>query len=579
MVSEHKRKRRNVLVFRNNDDNFEIDEDDYRTMDRIVQQLRNVMEKEGFKKFDTTMDAVKAMVEINKNDDEERRVFKFRLLPWINSIPPRSITELDALEVLDLRGSNTEKLPSWLKTLRNLKELILASTKNLKKLPTYIGQLENIHTLILAGSNIKSLPYSIGQMKNLTILNLSCTNHLKILPNEICFLTKLEVLNLSSSNIISLPDYIDRLQNLKDLNLNYTKKLESLPDVGGLQKLETLNLRGSGISSLPSSLGKLLNLKDLNLDNILHLESLPDIEIGELTALQRLSVSDSKISSLSNFVGKLVNLKDLELRKVDFQLQNGLSDAVGSLVNLQELNLCESSNISLANFSMLKNLHVLDLSSAEGLRSPLHELGDLIQLKELDLRYTSISSLPTSIGKLKNLTRLNLARMLQLDCLPDEIHGLHKLEFLDISYSSISLLPDSSTKLKNLRVLDLYGTSIVDSTVPNRILWDLVRECPLLGCFGVIHDEDKPEYIKLEYDLSFNRAKSRVVLRDGTTILPTSLWPSILSKAGVAFNKYKLCDYFCDCGREEYDGPLTQSDAIFCLLVERGAKDLFFQQS
>jgi hypothetical protein len=200
---------------------------------------------------------------------------------------------------------------------------------------------------------------------------------------------------------------------------------------------------------------------------------------------------------------------------------------------------------------MLKNFHVLDLSCVEGLWSPR----DLIQLKELDLSYKSISSFPTSIGKLKNLTRLNLSNMDQLDCLPDEIHGLHKLEFLDISCSSISLLPNFLTKLKNLRVFDLRRTSIVDSAVPNQFMWDLVRQCPLLGCFGLTDDEheDEPEYIKLEYELSFNRARSRVLLRDGTTNLPTPLWPSILSSAEFAFNRYQLCDDFCHCGRDEYD--------------------------
>ena len=603
-VSEHENKRKNVLVFRNNDDNFEIDEDDYRTMDRIVQPLRNDMEEAGFK-FDTTMDAVKAMVEINKNhhDEEERRVLTFKLLPMINSIMvPESITKLDELEVLDLECSNIEGLPSWLGTLKklhtlilkgsnikslpysigqmkNLRELNLAETKKLKKLPKCIGSLEKLHTLILKGSNIKSLPYSIGQMKSLQILNLSSTKQLEILPNEIGFLSKLEVLDLSCSNITSLPDYIDRLQNLKYLNLNYTRKLEVLPDVGGLHKLEKLNLCGSGISSLPSSLGKLLNLKDLNLKYMEQLESLPEIETGEFSNLQRLCVSDSRGLLLSNFVGKLVNLKDLELKDIDFQVQISLSDAVGSLVNLQNLGIYDSSNISLTDFSMLKNLRMLDLYDGKGFRSPLFELGDFIQLKVLDLYGTDISFLQ-SIGKLKNIIRLNLSEMKQLDRLPDEIHGLHRLEFLDISHSGITSLPRSLTKLKNLRVLDLYGTSIVDSTVPNQILWDLVRQCPLLGCFGVTPEKDEPEYMKLEYELSFNRVRSRVVSHDGTATLPTSLWPAILSNAGSAFNEYQFSGDHGTCShRGRYGGPLTQSDAIFYLLVERGAKDVFFQQN
>jgi hypothetical protein len=229
---------------------------------------------------------------------------------------------------------------------------------------------------------------------------------------------------------------------------------------------------------------------------------------------------------------------------------------------------------------MLKNLHVLNLSRVEGLQSSLHELGDLIQLKELDLSGTEISSLQ-SVGKLKNLTRLDLSSMKQLDSLPDEISDLHKLEILNLSYSSISSLPDSLPMLKNLQVLKLCGTAVVYSTVPNEILLDFVRQCPLLGCFGDIHDhiEGKPTYTKLDYALSLNRAKSRVIFhRDDTISFPTALWPSIMSNAEVAFRKYEFCDDFCDCGGGAYDGPLDQSDAIFCLLVERGAKDVFFQQ-
>lgn len=200
---------------------------------------------------------------------------------------------------------------------------------------------------------------------------------------------------------------------------------------------------------------------------------------------------------------------------------------------------------------MLKNLHVLNLSRVEGLQSSLHELGDLIQLKELDLSGTEISSLQ-SVGKLKNLTRLDLSSMKQLDSLPDEISDLHKLEILNLSYSSISSLPDSLPMLKNLQVLKLCGTAVVYSTVPNEILLDLVRI------------EGKPTYTKLDYALSFNRAKSRFIFhRDDTISFPTALWPSIMSNAEVAFRKYEFCDDFCDCGGGAYDGPLDQSDAIF----------------
>ena len=634
MLSDHKSKRRNVLVFRGgttDDENFEIDEDDFRAVDRIW----NIIKDDGYG-FDTTIEAVKEMVGINK-DDKERRVSKFLLFECVDSLP-KDIIQLDALEVLDLHNSNMEELPPWLwPILQNLKELNLSN--RLSNLPKYIGNLKNLHTLTLSAW-MTSLPCSIGKIKTLKNLNLVFTN-LKILPNEICFLANLEVLDLSRSSITSLPEYIDRLQNLyelnlsqtqelnsipdelgylhkleklnlsgssisslpssfggltnlNDLNLEDTKKLDSLPEIGGLQNLEklnlcgsgisslpfslgsltnlnNLNLRGSGIVSLPSSFGKLLNLKNLNIRDMKKLESLPNIETGELASLERLDASEVTTPSFSTFVRKLENLKNLDLFEVDFRLHNGLPNALGTLKNLPNLDLSFSSNPPLETFiGKLKNLIKLELCGVEGLHSI--DVGDLVHLEELTLAQTEVSSLG-AIGKLKNLTRLDLNETMNLVRLPEEINDLHKLVILDLAFSNVSSIPD--LKLPNLRLLRLIGTSIDDdSSVPNQILWDLVRQCPQLGCFNNLH-KGQPAYLKLDYELSLNRARSRAVIRDDTVSFPTALWPSVLLKAGSAFNKkYQLCTLYCGCKGRCYSPPLTQADAIFFLL-EHGAKGIF----
>jgi hypothetical protein len=125
--------------------------------------------------------------------------------------------------------------------------------------------------------------------------------------------------------------------------------------------------------------------------------------------------------------------------------------------------------------------------------------------------------------------------------------------------------------------------------IPNQVLWDIVRQCPLLGCLGSIHgkvyeeDEEEhvrsPEYIRLDYEMSLNRARSRVVFRrDARISFPTALWSLVLSKAVSAFDKYQVCDKFCPCDKFGYYEPPTQADATFCLLSERGVKDIFIQQ-
>ena len=86
-----------------------------------------------------------------------------------------------------------------------------------------------------------------------------------------------------------------------------------------------------------------------------------------------------------------------------------------------------------------------------------------------------------------------------------------------------------------------------------------------------------PAWDKLNYCLTRNRARSRVVFgnSDSELFLPPALWPLILYKAERAFDKYPSCsNFYCGCIKR-----VTQSDAIFQLLIDRGAKDVFLQQN
>jgi len=257
-----------------------------------------------------------------------------------------------------------------------------------------------------------------------------------------------------------------------------------------------------------------------------------------------------------------------------------LPDEIGDLDNLNKLTLIESSISSLPNsIGQLQNLRDLDLSFTDELKSLPDEIGNMADLNKLNLLYSSISSLPNSIGQLKHLTYLDLASTKELKSLPDDIGYMTNLIQLNLSESCVSSLPSSIGQLRNLRGISLDGTPILESTPPNQTLWNAVRQCQILGCIGSeIENEDmNSEWQKLNYCLIRNRARSRVVFgnNDGELILPPALWPLILYKAKCAFLEYPLCwSYDCNCRID-----ITQSDAIFQLLVDRGAKDVILQQT
>ena len=194
------------------------------------------------------------------------------------------------------------------------------------------------------------------------------------------------------------------------------------------------------------------------------------------------------------------------------------------------------------------------------LKSLPDEIGNLIKLEKLNLSRISIASLPKSIGKLENLEGLNLSETTELKSLPYEIGNLAHIKYLD-----------------------LRSNPIIGSKVPNKVLQNCIQHCRVLGCIGLDDESElevhnKSEFKKYIYDLSCNRARSRVVISPNGTFIsfPSALWARILHKAPSAFKIYLDC-YYRGCRHRKF--PPSQHDAIFRLLLERGVKDIFITKA
>jgi internalin A len=113
-----------------------------------------------------------------------------------------------------------------------------------------------------------------------------------------------------------------------------------------------------------------------------------------------------------------------------------------------------------ADIGQLTNLRRLNLRGNQ-LKSLPAEIGNLINLRELDLNSNQITSLPTEIGQFKNLTRIDLKHN-QLRSLPIEIGNLTNLRELYLNNNQLRSLPIEIGNLTNLRELDIQYNQLKD---------------------------------------------------------------------------------------------------------------------
>lgn len=242
-----------------------------------------------------------------------------------------------------------------------------------------------------------------------------------------------EILTQFYSNI---PYYL----NLKKISLfgengDEEEKVEEalidLPsNIGDLTKLEEIVIY-FGVNKLPSSVRKLKNLKTLKLYSCNYKE-VPTV-ISNLKKLKILSFSGNDLKVIPNWIDQLT-----ELKKLDFSM-NKLKSVPSTLKNLKKLEVFESLAIYLQDFPIV-----------------LTECTSLKKLKLSHIAYKSPFSqnIPIEIGNLVNLEELELTGSL-IKNIPSSIENLQKLKILKLDFSDDNSLPKSFSNLSSLEELKM----------------------------------------------------------------------------------------------------------------------------
>lgn len=132
----------------------------------------------------------------------------------------------------------------------------------------------------------------------------------------------------------------------------------------------------------------------------------------------------------------------------------------GSLPALKILSACECEDlVDIDSIAFLKKLQKLSLRSCKNLKELPAVIGELVQLKEMDLSDTLITELPPSVRDLENLEVLKMIRT-YLEVFPEAVTDLNRLKELDFTYCESLSGVCNITGLSSLRILRLKYSRI-----------------------------------------------------------------------------------------------------------------------
>lgn len=218
----------------------------------------------------------------------------------------------------------------------------------------------------------------------------------------------------------------------------------------------------------------------------LRLQSFPvgGTSLGTLTKMKVFEAVGNYLFKLPHSFG---NCKDLKTLNISFNYFNRLSPSIFKLQNLTEL---DCSNNELTELSVdvgqLQKLRILNLSGNMLSEVPA-ELSNCKHLENLNLsrkwypRNGGMTELPSAACDLPELRQLDVSWH-QIHTIPDDVGSLTKLQYLNMKGNFLKNVSRSITHCTRLQVLDLSGAMKLNSVIPEQIL--MMSELKVLDISG-----------------------------------------------------------------------------------------------
>ncbi|XP_043546216.1 leucine-rich repeat and death domain-containing protein 1-like isoform X1 [Chiloscyllium plagiosum] len=122
-----------------------------------------------------------------------------------------------------------------------------------------------------------------------------------------------------------------------------------------------------------------------------------------------------------------------------------------------------------------------------GIKNLPDELCNLTELRELDISYNALTSIPANIGEMKNLERL-VAAYNKITYLPKSLTTLTNLLSINLRGNALTSLPTNFGQLQSLKEIDLNENPLVR---PPKIVCEGGTLTPIVQYLKYAYEKDK----------------------------------------------------------------------------------------
>lgn len=400
---------------------------------------------------------------------------KFRNLPGV-------ICEMESLVDLDISFNMISELPEKIGQLKLLDRLIIVGNQ-VSKLPDECSGLISLRDLDCRRNNISDLSV-VCVLPKLEILRADhnvihaldlsmgpCLKTLDASHNDITRLTlvagpfgcspyALTSLDISHAKLSSLDEFaLGQLSSLTTLKLDHNSFRYIPESLGELSQLKRLSCSDNALDALPSSIGRLQRLETLDAHNN-SLTELP-VSLWNCASLCQINVTSNQlgvwhdpptvsVQASSSSDGPFSSPRPIALPERKTSASGSVGSQIGRMLpplahSLERLYLGENNLTDevLHPLTILKELHVLNLSFNEIQEIPQSFFRNLSKLEELYLSGNKLTSIPT-----------------------EDLHRLTRLSVLFLNGNKLQTLPHELGKIQSLAILDA-GSNILRYNINN----------------------------------------------------------------------------------------------------------------